>query len=439
MRIRPIAAAAALFLALGTLGLAPLTAQAAEGTFEDAPASTPIVVDNDSITRTIDVDLAGEITDINVTLDFHKVGDWCSNPSDFLAWNNEIRFDLTSPDGTTVRLIRSGWLTDDPENFDPNITYPSIWQSDRSLVVLDDQASVQVGNPERTEPDDRYPESGTFHTANRVLDGLNGEQAAGTWELEVTNESFGDELCYYGAALDITTADPIAAPALVGQALVGGVVGDSYSDQLPETTAGPIDTYAVVDPADLPPGLVLDADAGEITGIPTAVGDFAFDVIATGPGGSSAPARFTIAVVAAPIAALTISPGQATVDQGESIDFVVEATDTQGQPIDIAGQYELSSSVESDLIDGDRVTFPTASPHVITATHTASGLQAVATIEVNAAVQVVPAKPSGSDPQKLEATGWISDPAALGAIGGLLALMLVATGGLMLLRARRSI
>ncbi len=61
MRIRPIAAAAALFLALGTLGLAPLTAQAAEGTFEDVPASTPIVVDNDSITRTIDVDLAGEM------------------------------------------------------------------------------------------------------------------------------------------------------------------------------------------------------------------------------------------------------------------------------------------------------------------------------------------------------------------------------------------
>ncbi|HPU12457.1 MAG TPA: Ig domain-containing protein [Aeromicrobium sp.] len=383
----------ALFLGSISLGLGATSATAATGQFEDQPASAPIVVDADTVNRTIPVDLDGQISDINVTLNFHKVGDWCSNPSGFLSWNNEIKFDLVSPAGTRVTLIQSGHLTDDPDEADPNITYPSPWEAEHVEVILDDDAPMQVGSPERTDPNDRHPESGVFHTAGRVLDSLAGEAAAGDWVLEVTNESWGDQLCYYGAALDIETVDPIAAPAITGKALQFGSVGAPYTDQLPPTSAGPIGTYAVVNPADLPPGLELVATTGEVRGTPSKKGDYSFEVTATGPGGTSAPATFSVAIGTGLPATLSITPGVAKVDQGGSIQFTVTAVDLEGNAVDIAGQYELTSSVSSDEVDGDLVRFPHASPHTITATHLTTGLTAASQIEVVAAADPTPTDP----------------------------------------------
>ena len=417
MRLRVFSAFSAVLVGVGTLALGITPAVAATGSYSDTPNPVPLVVENEKVNRTIPVDLAGTISDIDVTLDFHKVGDWCSNPSGFLSWNNEVNFALVSPSGTSVSLIRSGHLSDDPEENDPDITYPSPWESEHVEVVLDDQAAVQVGNPERTDPNDRYPESGVFHTAGRVLDGLVGEPAAGDWRLEVTNASFGDQLCYYGATLDIETVDPTPAPALTGAHLPGGTVGAEYLQHLPGTNAGPIGSYTLTDPAQLPPGLRLVPDTGAIVGTPLAKGDYSFSITATGPGGVSAPATFTISIGTGAAHALSITPATATVDQGGMIEFVVTATDLEGNPVDITGEYSLSSSVTTDRIEGDRVSFPHASTHIITATHQSTGLTATSTVSVRA---VVPPTPSPDTPKQLAATGDPSSAAMWTILLGLL-------------------
>lgn len=403
MRLRAFSAFSAALIGIGTIAWGTTPALAATGSFTDAPALVPLVVDNETVNRTIPVDLAGTISDIDVTLNFHKVGDWCSNPSGFLSWNNEVNFDLVSPLGTSVTLIRSGHLSDESEESDPNITYPSPWESEHVEVVLDDQAAVQVGNPERADPNDRYPEGGIFHTAGRVLDSLVGEPAAGDWHLEITNASFGDQLCYYGATLDIETADPIPAPALTGAPLPAGAVGAAYLQSLPATDAGPIDSYTATNPAQLPPGLHLTSDSGVIEGTPLAKGDYSFSVTATGPGGTSTPATFTISIGTGATHTLSITPATATVDQGGSLEFVVTATDLEGNPVDITGEYSLSSSVATDRVQDVRVSFPHASTHTITAIHQPTGLTATSTVEVRPAV--APPTPTPEQPKQLAATG----------------------------------
>ncbi len=429
MRTRPLAALAAFILGIGTVAIAA-PAAAATGNFSDTPAAAPLVIDDETVSRQIPVTLDGTIADIDVTLDFRKVGDWCSNPSGFLAWNNEIDFDLIAPSGTRVTLIKSGHLSDDPEESDPDITYPSPWESEHVEVVLDDQATVQVGNPERDDPNDRYPESGVFHTAGLVLDSLVGEPAQGDWTLEITNASWGDQLCYYGATLDIETVETIPAPALSGGALPAGSVGEDYSERLGGTTAGPIDSYAAADPSKLPPGLELVAATGEITGVPTARGDYSFAVAATGPGGASAPATFTISIGIGAVHALSISPAAAAVDQGGSLEFAVAAFDIEGNAVDVAGEYALSSSVATDRIIGDRVAFPHASRHTITATHLPTGLTASSTVEVRPTTQPAP---SPSKPEEIARTGS-RNPAAAWSIASALLALGAATAALRLRR-----
>ena len=109
MRTRRLAALAALTIGAGAVAFAAVTpASAATGSFADDPASTPIEIDGASIERVIAVDLAGTISDVNVTLDFEKTSEACigAPPWAMLAWNEEINIELVSPQGTR---ITPGW------------------------------------------------------------------------------------------------------------------------------------------------------------------------------------------------------------------------------------------------------------------------------------------------------------------------------------------
>lgn len=64
---------------------------------------------------------------------------------------------------------------------------------------------------------------------------------------------------------------------------------------------------------------------------------------------------------------LWIEDGESPVDVGDSVTLGVSATDQYGNPVDASGVV-ITSSVSTDVIDGLTVQFPTASPHVLTAT-----------------------------------------------------------------------
>lgn len=134
-------------------------------------------------------------------------------------------------------------------------------------------------------------------------------------------------------------------------------------------------------------------------------------------------------VAPAPVASLTITPSATTVPVGGSVDLVIDAKDASGEPVDASGAT-ITSSVPTDVIDGLTVTFPSASPHVLTAT--LDGVSASVTIEVTAAA--TPAGSSGagasSGGARLAETGFDSAP-----LTAALALLLV--GGVAIAVAAR--
>lgn len=138
----------------------------------------------------------------------------------------------------------------------------------------------------------------------------------------------------------------------------------------------------------------------------------------------------SLTVVGDPVS-LTITPSATTIGEGGTLSFEVSGFDEWDAPVD-ASAATLTSSVASDVIEGHSVTFPTASPHTITAT--LDGLTASVTIEV------VPAATSANPPStetpvaaaQLAATG--TDPLLGGVLGG--ALLLAGAASLLLVRRR---
>ncbi|MEF3405529.1 hypothetical protein [Agromyces sp. CCNWLW203] len=98
----------------------------------------------------------------------------------------------------------------------------------------------------------------------------------------------------------------------------------------------------------------------------------------------------SLTVVGDPVA-LQITPSATSVAKGGSLAFTVTGTDKWGTPID-GSDAVLTSSVGTDIVDGQTVTFPTASPHTITAT--LAGVTASVTVEV-AASAAAPAAQAG--------------------------------------------
>ena len=97
-----------------------------------------------------------------------------------------------------------------------------------------------------------------------------------------------------------------AQPFFVGPAPPGGVVGDEYSHQFETTPQNPGPTFEVISGVP-PPGLVLGAD-GELSGTPTAAGEFVFGIAAANGVVPAAERQVTLTVVGGPVAAF-VDPG----------------------------------------------------------------------------------------------------------------------------------
>ncbi|MGI8393119.1 hypothetical protein [Leucobacter sp. W1038] len=134
----------------------------------------------------------------------------------------------------------------------------------------------------------------------------------------------------------------------------------------------------------------------------------------------------TLDVAAAPTAEMTLSAPSSSVAQESSLTFTVAAEDAFGYSVDTQGTV-LTSSVATDVIDGLTVSFPSASPHVITAT--LNGVSTTFTVEVVPAAITNSSAP-GSD--RLSSTG--STPT--GPLGGL-ALLLLMSGAALAMHRRK--
>lgn len=252
-------------------------------------------VDNGSVEKTINfsaADLGSEagVDSVTVALDFAKIDDTngahsCGPPpvDGFTnEFNDEIRYQLVSPSGTTIMLIDVASYT--PDAYGGRVT-----------VTLDDSASAGVSG---------VPTTGTFKPAE-PLSTLAGEDATGDWKVRVVDAAPGDPICHYGASITLnTSAIPSAADdsysTVEGEALsvpaAGVLANDSDGDGDSLTAAA--------DPAGAAHGTVALAADGSFTYTPDAsfTGTDSFEYTAEDPGGhTSAPAEVSIEVAAPPL------------------------------------------------------------------------------------------------------------------------------------------
>ncbi|WP_313405526.1 InlB B-repeat-containing protein [Aeromicrobium sp.] len=177
----------------------------------------------------------------------------------------------------------------------------------------------------------------------------------------------------------------------------------------------------------------FDNDLGDVTGDVSFTSSNPSDIIdganasftqagkrtftATHANGTTATLEVDVAVALDEVAEMELT-FTGTARQGESIELTVTGTDRFGNDLgDVTGDVTFTSSVSSDVVDGNRVTFPHASPHTITATH-ATGTTATLMVRVEAVSQ------TDETEAKLPAAGstmsawWLASGLALLLAGG---------------------
>ncbi len=128
-----------------------------------------------------------------------------------------------------------------------------------------------------------------------------------------------------------------------------------------------------------------------------------------------------------PVASMTLKVSDATPTQGDTITITATGKDADGMSTgDVSDELSLTSSVDTDTVDGNTVTFNHASPHTITATHVPTGTTAAITIQVTPLAAGGTGTADGSDGadsgDALPDTGSLVSPWQLAVVVGLLVL-----------------
>ncbi|QOR71584.1 leucine-rich repeat protein [Ruania alkalisoli] len=151
------------------------------------------------------------------------------------------------------------------------------------------------------------------------------------------------------------------------------------------------------------------------------------------------------------LAAIVVHASATEVDEGDSVTLTAEGFDADGLSLgDVTAETTFTSDVATDVVDGDQVTFPTASAHTITGTHETQLTDAVVIEVIPTAVEPEPTQTTDptptpeptQSPESTETTGTTGDTlAATGATSQPLAAAagLTMLGALLLVLARRRV
>ncbi len=213
------------------------------------------------------------------------------------------------------------------------------------------------------------------------------------------------------ATLDITVAAPPVAPTIITASLPSVEAGAMFSQTVTATGSAPIAFSGV-----LPGWLVIDPVTGELSGYTEIAGIYDVEVTATNAVGADTR-HFVVTVTPGDVDFLVLTASALTVPQGGSVTLTAEGFDEYGNSLgDLTGQVTFTSDVATDVVDGNQITFPTASPHTITGT-TGEGATGTVLIEVQAAMA-----DTGAD-----VPGWVVPAALLLVLSGAGALLVVRT------------
>jgi len=150
-----------------------------------------------NLTRTLSVTDSFTVTDLDVG---------------FLAthtWRGDIRLDLTSPEGTTVRLITTN------TGFGGNINNYNI--------LLDDSSATLINTaPHNTADGTTAPPYENIVRPNNALNAFNGENAQGDWTLDICDDfPTADDGVFLRASLIFDVPIPLTAEKTVTTVIPG--------------------------------------------------------------------------------------------------------------------------------------------------------------------------------------------------------------------------
>ncbi|MCS4275367.1 hypothetical protein M2390_000528 [Mycetocola sp. BIGb0189] len=158
----------------------------------------------------------------------------------------------------------------------------------------------------------------------------------------------------------------IDAPVYSGPSTFTLTAGEKQNIQLNAASVVPAE-YAVFDGA-LPEGLTLDQETGVISGSVTKAGTSTATLIIAN-GSASINPELTFTVEPAALSTFDLGLSAPAPKQGDTITITALGIDEYGNQIaDFSDRVVLTSNVASDVIVGNTVRFPHASPHIITAT-----------------------------------------------------------------------
>jgi hypothetical protein len=151
------------------------------------------------------------------------------------------------------------------------------------------------------------------------------------------------------------------APAITGPTTASAIAGEPFG-YLPTVNGPDVGVTAT----GLPAGLQVEATTGEVRGTPAgSVGDYLVTLTATNPFGTATHA-FTLTLGHGAAVSFRATASDPRPMQGATITIAVTATDGFGNAWDASGEATITSNVTGDRVRGNRVTFPHASPHVLT-------------------------------------------------------------------------
>ncbi|WP_413600412.1 fibronectin type III domain-containing protein [Curtobacterium sp. Curtsp57] len=309
--------------------------------------------------------------------------------------------------GATIGLTVTGTLAGyEDRTVDAPATGAVALGTQHASVTIAGADAARVGTALTTT--DSGWATGTTVTHQWLRDGEPIEDATGAGYTP-TDADLGHVLTV-AATGELTGWEPLTVTSAGTRAVVGTPAVVTPGGTLPTTvTAGEpfrsqLDVSGSPRPTltldgHLPTGLEFDAETGVVSGIPTEAGHHVVRFTADNGVGIPSVTTLTIDVVAGPLAELTLATtgtgevdGAVTAKQGSTIHVLAAGLDEWGNELESLDGLVLTSSVDSDVIDGDAVTFRHASPHVLTAT--VGAVTASVLVEVSPTAVVSPTDPT---------------------------------------------